>query len=277
MSENTETNDKTERLVSRAFRKKTRIFEKLLAMRLISATFSSDTKVIIDHVTAAASMVEQTNPSLDGLDFEKMRFLKKISDDFLKIGRYTYKIEYKYNSPDHVSHYPIPWSFNFTKQIYAKYIESWDVYAPYIKKAIKVHRKRLSKLTHQSYLSFSSKGCRKLLAIVDPDKRTEEEKKWIGKKCPHCGDIILEDDVSIETKDFIIETPKWSFFLEKSHYLTLFGVKTLHTSFRNYARDECLKALAVMSDLISENIYDQILKQLKSGDVEKPKIGDHMA
>lgn len=275
MSE-TETLDKTKKLVEKAFRRKTGINERLLAMRLIQGTFSTDTKSIISNVAMAASMVEQVSPELEGLDFEKIRAIKQIFGDISqtefarlelpKRGPYDYDVRYARICP-------IPFSIEQTEETYRKYVSPWIPTLKYRPEGIKIHRKKMTPLRHANELygyGGISKGCNKVLGFVDPEEADKKELEWIGKKCPHCKKTIEEGVIIQGLDEYIAKKHSWGFFFEVSQCLTHTGFKTLRTAFNNWAEDESGKALMIMGSLVSQNIYDDVLKQLK-GSLEEPE------
>jgi len=268
MSENTE--DKTKKLVEKAFRKKTGINERLLCMRLIQATFSTDTKSIIANTCMAASMVEEGYPDkLKDFDFRKFRIMKQIYSDINQTEEGKLKLprrgEYDHY-PRYARIFPIPWSIEFTEDVYNKHISPWMSFLDYEPSGIVMHRKKMTQLRHANELygyAMCSKGCNNVLDFVNPEGADTKEKEWIGKKCPHCKEKIEEDAIVQETDNYIDKNPEWSFFFEASQRLTLSGFKALRSAFYSWTKDECGKALMIMGRLVSQNIYDEVVKQLR--------------
>ena len=274
MSENTE--DKTKKLVERALRQKTGINERLLCMRLIQATFSTDIGSIVSNVCMAASMVEQGYPNkLDGFDFKKFRIIKKIYRDLnnSEITQFETdeKQKHRYEKIRFLA-YPIPWSIDQNEEVYSDYIKPWCPTLIYNGSGIILHRKGQVTIKHKKRFNF----CGKVLMIVESDSRyseevKKEEKKLLGETCPFCRKKI-EHEYHLDTieENIIFAEPEWSFFFEATHVLTDSGFKILHTAFGEWARDECGKAIMVMGGLVSQGIYDDVLKQLKGG-YEEPE------
>ena len=87
----------------------------------------------------------------------------------------------------------------------------------------------------------------------------------VRKKCPLCGEKIEDENNLKQIKEYlVIKEPFWSFFFEMTKYLIEHGVKMIFSSFGEWARDECGKAIIIFGSLVNQNIYDDVMKQLRS-------------
>ena len=76
-------NKKTMDLMKKAFRwPKFGVAQKLVSQHLVLATFSTEPKIVIEHVCMAASMVEGLGQKVEGLDFEQLRGIVGLNRSF---------------------------------------------------------------------------------------------------------------------------------------------------------------------------------------------------
>jgi len=219
----------------------------------------------------AASMVEEGYPDkLEGFNFKKFRIIKQIYSDIkeTEFRRLAIRVKrYYYEETEYARICPIPWSIEQTEEIFKNFIEPWKPpNYTYFEEGIKKHKAWLAKISHiNAFHKYGIvRGCQKLLDLVDPDKADKRMKELIGTLCPHCDKEIKEDAISDETGNHLIPVPYWSFFWEVSQYLDFDGFKRFRTAFHEWARNECGKAIMAMGSLVSANIYDEVIKELKS-------------
>jgi hypothetical protein len=273
-NENYDEEKETRELLKNGFRWKTGAYERLVCQRMFQATSTTDVKSIIENVTAAASMVEESKNKVEGLDFRKLKVIKQISDDLnLKRNEYVKFRLPKRGKYDYTPRtgliYPVPWSVTQSEEFFNSYVAPWlSPDLNYYSEGISKHKKTLTKLRHaDQFYGFGwglGKGCNKVLETISPRDAKKKTKEWIEKPCPHCGKTIGEEDVTEDTGEYVVNEPAWSFFWELSQFLSWTGLKKLRTSFNVYAREECLKAITVMSDLVSERTFNQVVKLLRN-------------
>jgi hypothetical protein len=265
-----EQQSKTENLLKTAFRPKQGITERLLCMRLIQATFANDVGSIVSNTCMAASMVKQLKPDLKDFDFRKFRVMKMMYSDINKteFKRLPLKEKNDYYGRSYKTVYywicPIPWSIPQRKDIYEKYIEPWLPNVNHMPQGIREHRRLMTTFFHKNGLRYSSKGCGKIIDVVPSEYAEAKYEQLVGKTCPECGKEIEKDVIVSDEENSVFSKPYWSYIFEVTQCLTHKGYKTLTSAFYEWCRDECGKAIITMGSLVSQNIYDEVLKQLKS-------------
>lgn len=254
---------KTEALLARAFRwPKLGVAERLVCQHLFSATATRDTVAVISHACSAAMMCEALKQKVEDLDFELLKRIHMLNKTFSNVE--ATKIGGRGNWV-----FGVPWGFEVTKENFNDYIKPWRVPLSYYPKFIKVHRAPAVEAYHSPSMSFSE-DCDYLFVVVreeDGEKEGKAEeiveyirRRFIGKECPKCGWVVREKDVYGRDSTLVVEEPHWSFFFEATSYLTEFGFKRLRNAFQTWALEVCMKAVTVMSGLVSPATYDEVAK-----------------
>jgi hypothetical protein len=269
-----EENSRDKELFKNAFRWRKPIIEKLTMQRLFQATMSHDPFIIIEHTVNAASMVETQKQKVKGLDFEEMRKLSKLNFAFHNVT--------KREIPNYqgIFAYCINFPFAGNLENYKTYIEEWKVSPSYYPSMIRKHRIASYKITHKDSYSFD---CRKTLYVASAEdmktlkeltakKRIQYYYDKLPDKCPKCNGYIgiSWGQPSFEEQETTIvhPHPEWSFFFEAATCLAEEGYNRLRNAFSCWAKDKCGHAIAIMSSLISPNVYDEIAKMFKTNKPE---------
>jgi len=269
MSESTE--DKTKHLVERALRKKTGINERLLCMRLIQATFATDIKPILVNTCMAASMVEEGYSDIEGFDFQKFRIMKQVYNDLKRteFKRLAFKVKkHYYDETQYTLVCPVPWSIPQTKEVFESYISPWLPVVTYRQEGLTQHKRLLVGIVHVEYSYNSGRGCGQRIDLVPVKEANAKMQEWIGKTCPKCKTKIEKVAAEGNQHLHVVREPCWSYWFEVSQCIDHDGFKKLSSAFYEWVINECGKAIMVMGRLVSHNIYEEVLKQLR-GEPEK--------
>ena len=248
--------EKSKQLINKAFRQNQGIIEKMICQHLLQATFSTDLKTVIPHVCASARKFKVLHPESKAVDFELLKAIQIMLDSLNRA------IDYRSYAEDNFQWtfgYRVSWGFEKNQENYDRFIHSWIIPLNYISKEITKHLKNATKLTHRRYFGrFEERkiDCPRPLEFVDPHKKDKAAKKWIGQKCPFCGQKIGEYEITTETGNFINEEPSWSFFFEVTEHLTKVGYNLLIESFTGWALNQCHDAAAQIGSKVSEKIFD---------------------
>lgn len=233
------------------------MLEKLTCQRLLQATFSVVDSIIITHVTAAVLMIEPQakRQNIEGLDFNLFHKLTKLNSSFN--GVTSFKDSYG------ESFYSVPWSFPTTPENFKAYIEPWyQNNIEFCKSYIKVNLTQGRRVFHD-YSSLSER-CSQRLTVFNPtkEKSFEDHIKFIVPDiCPKCGEEIYRKDLDYENVLVVdYNAPKWCLFYEASGCLTHTGLNNLKTNFETYAKTYSLNAINVLSNLVSPNVFDEMMK-----------------
>lgn len=239
----------------RAPRKST--FDQLLCQHLILSVTAKPLKKI--------SLVSQATMMVDSDKIKNQEELTRIyrvarafaSASYIKLDQWGTRMWY------------IPWDFPSTEQNFNDFIKPWHIHVGYFPDHIKFNRQVVWKIRHSG--PFSS-GCNYVLATV----QTKDEIKDVVKKllavgiCPKCNDNLRERSISTQTTTAIKEEPLWSFFFEMSGTcLSEQGFKMLRNSFISWVMPLIQKAVAELSELVTPQQYEDMLKLLtKQGEVK---------
>lgn len=163
----------------------------------------------------------------------------------------------------------IPWDFASTERNFDDFIRPWHVHVSYFPDNIKFNRKVVWQIKHDG--AFRT-GCRRVMAVVEKEEDVEatvEKLLEIGV-CPQCNEILSERSISRQRATAIKEEPIWSFFFEMSKTcLTERGFKVLRNSFISWAMPLIQKAVAELSELVTPQQYEDMLKLLtKQGEIK---------
>ena len=105
--------------------------------------------------------------------------------------------------------------------------------------------------------------------------KRQEEKEWrysallpIGNNiehnhvfCPKCEKEIYRNELDYENVKVVdFNAPKWAFFFETSGCLSHKGYERLKTAFEAYAKAYSLDAINVLSNLVSPNVFEEMMK-----------------
>ncbi|WNZ29408.1 MAG: hypothetical protein IAX21_00625 [Candidatus Bathyarchaeota archaeon] len=255
-----------EELMQSAFRWKKPTMEKLVMQRLFQATMSHDPYVIIEHTVNAASMVESQNQDVEILDFDLLRRLSKLNFAFKN-----------YTTKHNGIVYCVKFPFDISEENYHKYIEEWkqNISLDYWEKCIKKHRILSIGLKHNRI------NCKNVFFVASMEEyqklakmnKCERLDYYLEKipYCEFCGESIdersftgtwgtFQTDVGEVKSSVVCEVPSWSFFFEGTSCLSASGFTRLRDAFHCWAKDKCGHALAVMSGLVSQNVYDEVSK-----------------
>ena len=268
-----EENSRDTELIQNAFRWRKPIIEKLVMQRLFQATMSHDPFIIIEHTVNAVSMIEAQNQKAEGLDFEEMRKLSKLNFAFHSVT--------KKEIPDYYGFFAYCINFPFVGSLenYKTYIEDWGVSPSYYPSMIRTHRIDSYKITHKedykecrATLYVASAEDMKILKKLDYDERMEYYSDKLPDKCPRCNRFIENSwgrPVFEEKETTIVYPyPEWSFFFEATRCLAEESFNRLRNAFSCWAKDKCGHAIAIMSSLVSPNVYDEIAKTFKTNKPE---------
>jgi hypothetical protein len=270
-----EENSRDTELIKNAFRWRKPIIEKLTMQRLFQATMSHDPFIIIEHTVNAASMVEAQNQQVKGLDFPEMRKLSKLNFAFHNVTKREVPNIYGLFA------YCINFPFNSTHENYRTYIEEWKVPPSYYPSMIRQHRIDSYKVIHKDHYSYLD--CKQTLFVADAEDmkileklnhngRIKYYRDRLPSTCPNCNRPIradwLNQDFIEQSTTIVHPVPEWSFFFEAATCLAEEGYNRLRNAFSCWAKDKCGHAIAIMSSLISPNVYDEIAKMFKTNKPE---------
>jgi hypothetical protein len=261
--------EKSEKLMKRAFRQSQNMLERTTCQRILQATFTTKDRVIIENITIAVGELEkqQTNLKIKGLDFALLKRLARVNSSLQKATFFK-------DSHRRIV-YSVPWTFEITPENFKLYIKPWyqnniiNFWGPYIKKNVMEGFKVLHECGHVLFIGdwFTEKA-------VGKDASQRELKDYVWKKlpenCPKCGDrieigggryFLRRCNISSESINVVdYGAPRWSLFFEASTCLKLSGLQQLKASFEAYAKEICLEAKGILSNWVSPNIYDQMMK-----------------
>jgi hypothetical protein len=270
-NENVE-NSRDIELFKNAFRWKKPVMEKLVMQRLFQATTSHDPYIIIEHTANAASMVETQDQKVKGLDFDLMRKLSKLNFAFHHATKREVPESYGLFA------YCVNFPFDSSQENYKEYIEEWKVLLNYYPSMIRQHRIESIKVIHKENTSSFDKCNQTIYVATAEDMKiiknfesSSERKHFYRKKlperCPSCNrpiniDWFRPDYEEIPTT-IVYPFPEWSFFFEAASCLAEDAFNRLRNSFSCWAKDKCGHAIAVMSSLISPNVYDEVAELFK--------------
>jgi len=112
----------------------------------------------------------------------------------------------------------------------------------------------------------------KTLKKLDYNERMQYYCDKVTNKCPRCNSVIEiswgRPTFEEQETTIVYPYPEWSFFFEATRCLPEESFNRLRNAFSCWAKDKCGHAIAVMSSLVSPNVYDEIAKTFKTNKPE---------
>ena len=234
-------------------------FEQLLSQHLILSVTAKPLKKI-RLITEAAMMVDPNKLK----NQEELKNVYRVARAF-QSASYT-KID---QWGTHI--WFIPWDFASSKENFDTFIKPFHIYTSYFKQYIKYHRQTAWKLKHRRMFG----GCGHVLAIAKKGEVKETIKRLFAtfEECPKCHWGLEAKEIAKEETTIVTENPLWSFFFEMSrNCLSEPGFKMLRNAFINYALPKVQKAVRALSELVTPQQYQEMLKLLTKQGEEKAEV-----